>query len=47
MLLLPGCEIVAATADRVKLRIRTGAVQTFYRCTTDDPCRLPLWELPP
>jgi hypothetical protein len=45
VLLLPGCQIIAVTADQVKLRTRTGAIQTFYRSTSNASCRVLLWEL--
>jgi hypothetical protein len=48
VLLLPGCEIIAGTADTVKLRSQTGADQTFYRRTISSGTRqVPLWEPQP
>jgi hypothetical protein len=46
LLLLPGSEVTAVTTDQVKLRTRTGAVQTYYRpAISSGSCRVLLWEL--
>jgi len=45
VLLLAGSDIIAVTADQVKMRTRAGAIQTFYRSTSNASCRVLLWEL--
>jgi hypothetical protein len=45
VLLLPGCEVAAVTADAATLRTRTAAMQTYRRyITLERRHAVPLWE---